>query len=582
MPVCGGLSIDKDTDVLIIDARARDTRSNILIGPQKRGAGFLNIHVKPTGRPLTVVLSHYNPMVFRFTGATNSVKHVIALGARLGGWDHVAVTGIEPEKLTFVPTIGRSKKLFTRCGRPPQSCVPVQYFETKWKSMYPIDKLRQRLSVDNHYIVTRGASITVPRAPGYASRKLNQWRAKRGKRILKYPSIRNWRHELARYRAKFGPPIAKIDVSELSSPTLLANDDNPPSWEGIAKLMAEKQIRVPLGYDQDKDLINFSDRFSRQFRSRLDPDFSFRPPIDFVMEHSSRSTPMPRDLHALSTSPGHSIVFLAKGRIPKGHQFDRASYCFFFLNEYYDRQYASHPRRCNWNNFGRGPYSAHRWSAQDKTRQVLKAARSAGGYKDFAKRRPCRLVDVPKDAKVIALATASGRNVADLGSLATPFCQAKPSIDSAETGQNLDNDNPSRSNRVCKFGRVNVEIDVPGRTFIVLKGRSAIDWKFKISKHSEVVGVLSVSKLQQIFSGLPVSAKVQHIVPGDRSLHGNCRHLLLQANPLAGGPTVQLFDKMFNWISGRSIDRLISKGPPPPKESQTPDNIARYTKFIVD
>ena len=306
MPICGGLWIDPATEVVTVHAHQDKSRSNILLGPDRKSADFLNIVVQPGDRPLTVIVSHFNPTAIRFSGATGRVRRVIAMGARQSGWDHVAVDGLDSAKITFLPVIGHDRTLVTSCSAPPQACIPVQYFkldpnvEHRWTgdSHVPIDRWKGRLPPTkeiyalstNTVVIPDGADAARPAPPAHD-----------------YPA--GWRGEWERYQAMTGQ-MGIFDPAKLLSPTQVRSDDKLPSWDGIASLIEQGALRVAGDYQSDPDLMAFSEAFSTRYRSRFDPDFSFRPRIDFVIAPNFHG-PIPRDLQH---SHWRSVTFLRTGR----------------------------------------------------------------------------------------------------------------------------------------------------------------------------------------------------------------------------------------------------------------------------
>lgn len=107
MPVCGGLTISPETDVVVILENQRTGgTTNILMGPDKNSAEYVNIVIGDVPRPVAIVVSHSSVAILNFSGNVDKVDQVIAMGARHLGWDHVATTGIDVAKFRFLPGIG--------------------------------------------------------------------------------------------------------------------------------------------------------------------------------------------------------------------------------------------------------------------------------------------------------------------------------------------------------------------------------------------------------------------------------------------------------------------------------------------
>ncbi|XHX60930.1 hypothetical protein ACFIO0_00325 [Pseudosulfitobacter sp. SM2401] len=107
MPICDGLTIAPDTDVIVIQSNIANAQTNVLLGDNEHSANLLNVVIGTVERPVTIVVSNYNASVLRFSGNVDQVDQVITMGARRWGWDHVAVTGIDARKVTFLPVVRR-------------------------------------------------------------------------------------------------------------------------------------------------------------------------------------------------------------------------------------------------------------------------------------------------------------------------------------------------------------------------------------------------------------------------------------------------------------------------------------------
>jgi len=191
---------------------------------------------------------------------------------------------------------------------------------------------------------------------------------------------------------------------------------------------------------------------------------------------------------------------------------------------------------------------------------------------DLDRRKPelCHLFDIPEDADVVVLSTVHGRAG---GVVTRTMCHIEKSF-KTKRKQNVE----KYVGQFCHFGKVDVTIDKPGRFFLFLKAESALHWAFKISDKTEIVGVATIGTNRQILTGLPKKTLFQQSVGND--LQEGCRHSLLEATPIAGGPAITLFETMFELISGRKIDILQNKGLPL-KKNESLDDINDYTSFVV-
>ncbi len=577
MPICEGLRIDPDTDVVVIHAHQEQSNTNILLGPKKHSADHLNIVVKPGAKPLTVVVSHYEPTVIRFSGDTNRVKQVIAMGARSKGWNHVAFDGVESEKVRFLPVVGRNRNLTTSCSSPPKACVPEQYFvlnqtrDNRWAGIGDtlLDPTKKRYKQAIQVSALNKNTIVIP-GPADNSKKPPQ--------TQNFPD--GWRGELERYQMSAGKR-AIFDPAKLLSPTMTRVTSKLPSWDGMASLLKQGIIREAGDYDSDPDLIEFSEAFSARYRSRFDPDFRFRPRIDFVINPIFYG-PIPRDLRH---SNRQSVTFLRAGLPLKlNNKGDKGRFCLFYHHNKltYPRSVVESRDNPDWPAWRQmcGPGDLAPFVGSNKrdttalARLQLAAARNLESHRNW-NTKLCRLSEIPEDVKVVVLSTTNGLYE---GGLPYTHCAIKKS--SEASGPGTVNEVEPGDHSVCKVGHIDVQVDRPGKLFLFLKSDSAIHWKLDVSTDSKITGIATISDRRQIVSGVPADVKFSQYVPRDRSLPEDCRNGLLDANPHVGGPAILLFEMMFERVFGRKIDSLLNKGLVP---VEVTDAVTKeYTTFVVE
>ncbi|WP_419905061.1 hypothetical protein [Kiloniella sp.] len=574
MPICGGLTTVPDTDVVVIESSQSKSRSNILLGPKEYSADHVKIVIGNVERPLTIVVSHYEAAILHFSGNVDKIAKVVAMGARIQGWDHVAVTGIDARKVTFLPVIGKNQDLKTTCSAPPKACVPQQYFKLgkwwqRWFSHLPLDPWVFRTSPAMHIKVLRGGTIFIPPQPETetvtATATENSFSS-------------GWRGEVERYRAETHAR-AIFEQDQLLSPTTIELDPNLPSWEGIANLVKKGQIRPAGDYATDPDLINFSEKFSAKYRSRFDPDFSFKPRIDFVLTPSFRG-PIPRDLEHSQWRPVTFLSrYLDRQERRKG---DKGDYCFYSENDPLLLPEGSSSKGIGWER--RQPMCRSvrplLASSEKKTdrlaRLQLNAALDLRNHRKWGTKL-CPLLDIPKEAEIVVLSTQNGRRGEGI---AFKHCGIKKSHHSVGSG--LAGEVTNGVVGQCNVGQVNVKVDREGPVFLFLKASSALNWNLDVSNASQISGVASIGDRRQMVTGLPEGVPYSQYVPGDRELPDSCRNGLVYAHPLVGGPAIQLFEMMFKKVSGSRIDVLMNKGMSPEQEDQTPEVVNNYTNFVVE
>ena len=274
MPICGGLTIAPETDVIIIESYDTGGLTNVLLGTELHSAESVNVVIGEVPRPVTIVISHYNAAVLNFSGNVDQVDQVVAMGARRLGWDYVATTGIDVRKVSFLPVVGQDRNLITSCSAPPKSCVPEQYFDLggegrRFFGDVPLDPQYIRMEPTIHIGATRQALVNIPAEP-VPTEELAQVTAAQ---IEEFRWPQNWREEVEWYNSS-KEDLATYARDQLTSPTTVTLDPNLPSWAGIVGLVEDGLLRLPGGYDTDHDLRQFSQRFNERYRTRFDPNFS--------------------------------------------------------------------------------------------------------------------------------------------------------------------------------------------------------------------------------------------------------------------------------------------------------------------
>ena len=572
MPICGGLAIAPDTDVIVIQSDIANAQTNVLLGDNKHSASLLNVVIGAVERPVTIVVSNYNASVLRFSGNVDQVDQVITMGARRWGWDHVAVTGIDARKVTFLPVVGRDKNLVTNCSAPPKSCIPEQYFVAPKMGVtfprgLPIDPEIIRMHPHDYIVSGRQSTLHIPRKTPPSVRP------EKGQTVdasdFKWPV--DWQEEVALYNNRSDGLVA-FNLEQLISPTPMSLAQNLPSWAGIVGLVETGQIRPAGDYSTDKDLIKFSEASNKKYRTRFDPEFTFEPPIDFVMTHPMRGE-IPRDL---TKANGRPVVFLRHPRmLPGREKGDTGRYCFLSIGDK-----LSQPRHSSDNKAWRAMCKPSQIGRQQGLSPTLAALQLDAAIKlenhRHWKTQLCPLFDIPHAAKVIVLSTQHGRTK---DGLAFRHCGFETSLRTVSSGDA--NEVLGQGIAQCEAGELDVKIDLEGPVFLFLKGRGALQWNFEVSEKTEISGVVSVNSRRQMVTGLPKGTRYHQYKPGDPGLPDQCGNSLLDVSPLAGGPAIELFELMLSQTSGRRIDLLFNKGLPQNLNPSGPEEILKHTTFVV-
>jgi hypothetical protein len=587
MPICGELPIVPGTDVVVINAPRLESRTNILFevaspphrplssGPEQRSASYIKIVIADPPNPLTLVVSHRDPAVVHATGNVDRVRQLIAMGSTSSGWEQVAVAGIPEDRITFIPVIDRDQSLYTNCGRPPDSCVPFQYFEPatidrRHHRAYPLDPENDRIFAALHLFVEGLFPVHIPpRSYGHGG-------------AAEAPLAgQGWHDQLAWNHASAGSR-ALFEKTDLVTPGIIFVDPDLPSWEGIEALIQSGQLREPGSYSEDPDLRRFSKMFGARFSSRHDPEFRFEPAIDFVLTPSYLGG-IPRDLEH---NRGRPLIFLAPSEFaspkPPG---DQGEYCFFYTDRYLFQRSSnvarSHRDQMLWqlqcrSVGGHRTYPNNLLSRATLATRQLQVAEALDPHTPLL-RGTCRPFDIPSEPEVIVLSTAMGRTEKGLTHTTCRNGRRVPSRMFVEPRL------PAREHtQACQFGQVDVEISRPGPSYILLKTHSATEWNFSLSGEAHIIGVMAISQDEQVLTGLPVGTPFHRLNPHSRHLKDAGCGRTIDTHPLIGGPAVLLFDWMLEHISGRRMDMLYNKGLPPEDETLTEAQIRDYSQFVVE
>lgn len=558
----------------VIESHDTGGLTNVLLGPDLHSAEYVNVVIGDVQRPVTLVISHYNAAVLNFSGNVDQVDQVIAMGARRQGWDHVATTGIDVRKVSFLPVVGQDRNLITSCSAPPSSCVPEQYFDIADEGRprfggVPLDPQYIRMKPTTYVRALQQSLVDIPEesAPTEEREQVT------ASQLEEFRWPQNWREEVDWYN-KSKEDLATYTRDQLVSPTSVTLNPNLPSWAGILGLVEEGLIRLPGDYDTDHALRQFSQRFSQRYRTRFDPDFSFEPRIDFIVSHAFQGE-IPRDLRKADNTP---VIFLQNyGRTPAQNEGDTGRYCFFSpYDQLAQPRTIGSPSQAAWRSQC-GPRALAGRSGLSPTLASIQldAAIDLENHKQW-ETQLCPLIDIPANAEVVVLSTQYGRIGDGIG---FKHCDIETSQQSVSSGNPAEVLGEGQAH--CEPGEVDVLLDRSGPMFLFLKGRGALKWNLDVSSESEIVGVVTVNDRRQSIAGLPEGVPFIQYVPGDRSLPDGCGNGLLNASPMAGGPAIQLFEMMLNQTSGRDIDLLFNNGVSPDQESQTPERIRDYTTIVV-
>ncbi|WP_084758272.1 EF-hand domain-containing protein [Sphingopyxis macrogoltabida] len=117
-PICNLAALPPDAQLLVFGTYDGQAISSAVIGGQDSETNLIDVTIEPGSRPLYLILTSYESMIWRLRGATGRVRQVVAssLKAAPGGTSASGVTGVSPDKVQIAPA--GCPNYFSQLGEP--------------------------------------------------------------------------------------------------------------------------------------------------------------------------------------------------------------------------------------------------------------------------------------------------------------------------------------------------------------------------------------------------------------------------------------------------------------------------------
>jgi hypothetical protein len=496
---------------------------------------FAEIDLAPGIGPVHVVLSHYHPLVFRFTGDVKQITRVTALGAAGLSPLHFGIIGVPRDRVSVVPIIGRDERRYSTCAAPPKACIAEQFFDLAEKNpklwienLFSGQFLKSdaRTTPDSVIMLNHGDWKPIRIGPDLQPIGRPELKARSQADSAALSKRLKSMTELEIYR-ELKPATTRLDNAEVYTalPGGFHQRDDLPSWEGLAALEADGTV-VGAGTPAfDAVYAIWADEISASLRNPLDPDFQLAPKIDYVITKAVR---IPAGLRAFGYEKKLTFLVAPGVQMPKA-ALDQGSWCLLFADH---RQADQKERACELNRFSKID------AATDAAFTAANELETLQNYGATIKSSPtltCRMISIPDDAKLIAVSTYAGVSAKNPNELHVIGC----------------------SGSACTRGRVSVEVKTKGKVFLVLDSFSQVDWTLMAGSGTELVGAATLAHSPMVITGLAKGAVAHHITRSPVN-HGACNVATGVRGVHFGGPGAMLLSEAMTQLAGRPLDRFVN------------------------
>ena len=435
-----------------------DALTNIQLDDPKISTTMVRVPVDAGARPITVLLQSNDPVIWDFEGAVGRVARAIVVP---GYRNRVAIRGLPAERVDFL-----------KLARCPAQSIPFKD-DSKNQRDEILRGLFGRLP-DRMTFASEPGSIRLPDLQSEEPPKGTSPRA--GKTSAE--------KDLATY---YPGGFRIVEANSLVSPAQVFTPETFPNEAGLIQLERAGAIRPALREEVDR----FVEGYSKQFRSKLDPEY--RPRVGF-------SYVILRDLMfpVGGLGGGHSKSFLVLPGVsaPRG---DVGHGCLAFMDDF-----RLDELRC---------------LGDDR-----EAVQRLKKLPDPAEARVCRLLELPDDASVEAIAIY------------------KPRASSAP---------------------IDVRVNKKGNVVLVLDTYDAATWRISAREGTRIVGVILTGYYTSKVEGVPPDTPIVNldfktrgnrppaaVAPTCAPLHGYLGVFY------RGGPAAMVLDRQISALTGKNVDRL--------------------------
>ncbi len=244
-PGCVVPQVQSDERLVFVASHTGSVPSNVTILGQDKMTWAVDVVVKAGKAPLYVVLTSYDPIIWKFKGATSRVRHVV-LKSRSGLDDAVVgsgLTGVDRAKVSFVTG---------------QNCLGVFYGTGITQKTRAKARIRDVVGREPDYLLGHRvvAMVALPDGPAFKVIRDNRPRVRVGSGSEK--------------QAVLPPGSRKIDAARVVSQKPASNYEVLPRQAGLAQLQVEGKIgRVEHKTYRIKQKIHIPPGLTRGHRAKF-------------------------------------------------------------------------------------------------------------------------------------------------------------------------------------------------------------------------------------------------------------------------------------------------------------------------
>jgi hypothetical protein len=456
-PACALAEIPADHIFAAASVSQGGAQSGLIFGTMQWATKTVRVHVAPGDKPITVFLSGYG-VIFDFTGAVDRVQRVVAMSHFMNKM--VGVAGIPADRVE-VP--------------PHRECAYVN----------------DALSLEKEVVRAKALAVLFGRLPDQHAFQYTGI----------HLSLPDASFALPTEPAANVAPHRTLAPGDVVAAVPMTNPQTAPGAAGLAQLEADGAIRRPTA----EEVKEFLAGASRQYRSKLSPDFLLYGKFDYVI---TREVTLPQGL--LTSEP--KFLVLAGVPAPRapysgclaqmdGFQFNGVLSCFPGVHD----------------------------GVENLKRMPLPNELGA-----------CRLFELPEDAPLHAVAV---------------YQPEQPPLRDFQAVRNS-----IMSGGDEKPYPIDVRVEMPGEIVLVLTTYSPAIWRVSVAPGSRVAAVLSISYHPSRVEGLAPDTPVMTTDHDDVRKPSTAPACIGMRSGLGGayrgGPDATLFDRAVQALTGRSLESL--------------------------
>jgi hypothetical protein len=519
-PTCQIAGPSPDERVAVVYAYGGSALSSVSLGDDGLITEVVDVVVGRADKPHYIALSSGKPVIWRFSGETDSISRVVVLGSQIKGAARAGITGVPRERVRFVASdLDALRRVpITSCTSLYAACEASTYFDIAKADRMVVAGTTpaRRHAVDQFVAHDQAGTIHIPATDDRPS-------------ML---ATAHGRHEAVsgmafdETSASHERGIAYLTPGDVVAPDAVKPYDVLPSWAGINQLVADGTLVPPSSERFKGAYAKWDEAVSAPLRNRLDPDFRMSHKVDFLITKATR-------IPASVSDTAFLVDEGVEAPVTTGMSFTS---CIFFA----DRRPFARTRpedidpRCDRDGGSLGMPDRERKllsirDARERSgtgEKILSALR--GHEAANTDTRPlaerCRLASIPDDAYFAAVAISEG-----------PAWRAGAQDQSRR--------------------RVDIVVKRPGRVALYLEmfgGRT--DWHIAAAPGTEVVALV-IGSLHSWWGG---AGDQVHGVPASAVVELRQRSCPLpRRDAHVGGPAAPLLDESLKVLVGRGLDRLV-------------------------